>query len=398
MRFELPSGAAIEIADPQSAEEGVAAVCAHEGIRADIEALAAGAGYRRYECARELPPGVAGEIACALVERGREAADEFIANEIVDEYRSGPERFFHETMTGGREFGALLDALAGPIEDAFGIETDVASAMIVEGLKDRTCDALAAADDSKPIDVVPPHLRVEMYRIFGIEDGADADEVAFDDYVSNVMSLRSVMPGEAMKRLFEGVNADFDAFVSLIGDAYGVNLRGGAGDAALVDWLAAGDYLRKPDDPRVRSDAAARAAAWQAFAPAYDPDLPTAAADADLHEILENSSKGGLPCYVCRLRLADLMKFDWTQPIMTAQSGSRISGGFVGIFEPFNGSGHLVRAESSVMLPPGRAGWRVSGVHGVAVDKVFENVGGCYHADLKVDERRPAPAHSPAGM
>jgi hypothetical protein len=402
MKFELPAGNGIEIDDVADAQAAVKAICAHEGMKREIESVARGEGFRRYAVWERMGEDTVREIAAVLLERGTEAAEAHIADVIVDEYNSGAEHFFHETMAARSDgFGRLMDALIDPIQDATGESREAVSDMLIEELKGRVCEALDMFDHSKPFDIVPPDARVEMYHVFGGEDGTDIMDLAFSEYASNVMSIRSVMPGEPMKRLFEGVNADFDAFVALVKDTHGVDLRGGPRDKDLVAWLATGDYIRQPDDPRVRSDAAARAVAWQAFAPTRDPDRGTAATAKNLYDILDNSDQGGVPCYVCRMRLADLVGFDWSKPMATSQSGQVRSegvrsGGFVGIFEPVNGSGHIVRAQASLGLPAGREAWRISGVHGRVVDDTFGNVDSYYHAEPKVDERRLAAEASSA--
>ena len=179
---------------------------------------------------------------------------------------------------------------------------------------------------------------------------------------------------------------------------HGVNLRGGPKDKKLIEWLAKGDYIKRgnnPDDPQILSNAAARAIAWKAFAPNKDASRPAILTPAKLETVLTESGYGGLPVYVCRMTLAAMIDADWTRPVVMAplRGREKQSGGYVGIYNPWNGSGDIQEVEAPMPLPPGSEAWKISGVYGRAVDECFGIVDHYYHADPKPAE--PAPESEP---
>jgi hypothetical protein len=396
MKFEFPVGGIVEIPDTTSADEAVAAICVHAAVDAEIASLAKSAGYRRFESGQDLDQKIADEIANTFFEQGREAAEDFISNEIVDEYNNGAENYFHEVMVkGDREMGRLLDAIADPIEDFTGAGRDTIVPMVIGALRERICEKLEEADDSKPFDIIPSHVRIEAFRAFG-DDGMAIEDLALTDFVSNVFSLQSVMPNDNLKCLFEAANVGMDDFVAHVMAEHGVNLRGGPKDKALIAWLVGGDYIKRPDDPQALSNAAARAIAWKSFVPKHDPEQPAMLPLKKFCYLFSESSYGGVPCFVCRMPLRKLLDFDWTQPVKMEPSGPKgASGGFIAIYDPWNGSGDVQPVDRPMALAAGREGWKVSGQYGYAVDKVFGIVPHHYYADPVVDERRLTQAASP---
>jgi hypothetical protein len=396
MRFELPAGTTVEIPDMPDAEAAVTAVCAHSAIEAEIAALTKGAGYCRFESGEKLDQTTADKIAAIFFEQGRDAAEDFITNKIVDAYDSGAENFLFEVMIpGSREMGRLLDAIADPIEEATDSDRRTIVGLVVEALKDRICEKLEEADDSKPFDIVPSHVRVEAFRAFGADGSVAIEDLALTDHVSNVFSLQSLMPNDNLRLLFEATNIGMDEFVAHVLAEHGVNLRGGPKDKALIAWLVKGDYIKQPDDPDALSNAAARAIAWKSFDPKKNPDLAAMLPLEKFCYLFSESSYGGIPCFVCRMPLRKLLDFDWTQPVlMTPQTGEPKSGGFIAIYHPWNGSGDVQSLDHPMPLLPGREGWKVSGQYGHAVDSVFGIVGHFYNAEPVIDERRLALAPS----
>lgn len=398
MRFEFPAGAVVEIPDTTDAKAAVTVICAHAAVEAEIASLARTAGYRRFESGQDLDQKTADELANVFFEQGRDAAEDFISTEIVDEYNNGAENYLHEVMVkGSREMGRLLDAIADPIEDITGEDKDAIVPLVVEALKERICEKLEEADDSKPFDIIPSHIRVEAFRAFGDDGSMAIEDLALTDFVSNVFSLQSVMPNDNLRHLFEAANIGIDDFAAHVMAEHGVNLRGGPKDKALIAWLVGGDYIKQPDDPQALSNAAARAIAWKSFAPKHDPERPAMLPLKNFGYLFSEASYGGVPCFVCRMPLGKLLDFDWTQPVMMAPSGPKgKSGGFIAVYNPWNGSGDVQPVDHPMALPPGREGWKVSGQYGYAVDKVFGIVSHCYYADPVVDERRLSPSPSPS--
>jgi hypothetical protein len=399
MKFELPAGTIVEISDTADAEAAVSAICAHAAVDAEIAALIGGAGYRRFESGQDLNQKTADEIAAIFFEQGREAAEDFISNEIVDEYDNGADNYLYEVLLkSSREMRRLLDAITEPIGDRTGENRDVIVTLVVEAMKRRLCEQLEAADDSKPFDIIPSHVRVEAFRTFGDDGSTAIEDLALNDYVSNVFSLQSLMPNDNLKALFEAANISMDEFAAYVMTEHGVNLRGGPKDRKLISWLVLGDYIKQPDDPQALSNAAARAIAWKSFAPKKDPDLPSMLSLEKFSCLFSESSYGGVPCFVCRMPLRKVLDFDWSQPILMQSTGPKGSGGFIGIYNPWNGSGDVQSVSHPMPLPAGREGWKVSGQYGCAVDSVFGIVEHHYHADPSVDERRltselrPCPA------
>lgn len=396
MKFDLPVGSTIEITEPADVQEAVAAVCAHPVMEAEILELTKSAGYRRFEGGQDLDQTTADKIAAVFFEFGPDAARHFISDEIVDAENYGAENYFFESMRRGSDkMGRLLDAIVDPIDEATSEDREAIVDLVVDALKDRICDQLDAADDSEPFDIIPSHIRIEAFRVFGDDGTMPLEDRALFDYVSNVFSLQSLMPNDNLTSLFEAANVGMDEFAAYVMSEHDVNLRGGPKDKALIAWLVAGDYIKKPDDPQALDNAIARAIAWKSFAPKNDPDLPMMLPLEKFGLLFSESSYGGVPCFVCRMSLRKLLDFDWTQPVLMEPTGPQgKSGGFIAIYHPWNGSGDLELLDHLMPLPPGRDGWKVSGQYGYSIDSVFGIVGHHYYADPVVDERRLAASAS----
>jgi hypothetical protein len=387
MRIDLGGGKAFEvdIQGARSANQAVARIARAPGVDALVNAIAERAYYARYR-PEDLSDNSAKDVAQELFESGYLAALGKISD-ITEDVDNGMEDEADNAMSDASAFKGIVEALGERFPR--GSEDDMAE-RLKSALRDRVIDALETLDTSKEADAIPDHVRVEVVHYFGMGELSPDDR--YMRYEGNVFEPGTAIPDERLAAFFEGLNIDFSAFAAHVAKEQGVDLRGGASDAALVDWLTQSDYLGDRDSARER--ALSRAAAWQAFAPSHDAERPALLSPERAWTVLTEATGSGVPCFVARVPLKQLLEVEWDTPLRfdSAKGYREQTGGFVGIYDPVNGSGHIERTEASVQVPAGTDGWRVSGRGGYAVDSVFGIVGSCYYATV---EAVPAPEPKP---
>ena len=378
----------VDVQGARSVAQAIGRISRAPGVGELVNAIAEGAYYARYR-SDELSDHSAKDIAQELFESGYLAALGKISD-IAEDAEDGLEIEANEAMSNSSAFKDVVEALAERFPRS--TEEDL-SDRLQEALRERVVEALEAHDTSKEIDAIPDHVRVEVVYYFGMGELPPDDR--YISHRSNVFEPGTAIPDERLASFFEGLNIDFDAFAAHVSAEKGINLRGGPSDAALVDWLTRSDYLGDRD--HARSRALTRAAEWQAFSPSHDPENPALLSHDRAWTVLTESSGSGVPCFVARVPLKQLLEHDWDLPLRfnpTERYGGR-TGGLVGIYDPLNGSGHLSMVEAPVRIPAGTDGWRVSGRGGYAVDSVFGMVGTCYYATV---EALPAPEAEPEAV
>jgi len=357
-----------------------------EAGKAAIAEIARLTFYTRYETWQDMDARVAAEFADVLFERGREGVEDHITN-LVDENDAGADG--EEALRDGLG-ETLVDALAEAVAEATGEDEDDVKDMVRASLEEPVRHSMEEQDRSVPLDVIPAHVRAEVFYVFGL-DGNAVDDF-YLRHESNVCNLGTVEPNETLKALFEGANLSFESFRQEFLAKRGIDLRGGPGHEPLVAWLAQEDYITSRDNARER--ALERAEQWAEFAPRHDPSRPAVMDFEGMFEVLDNATGGGVPAYVGHLRLRDLVEHDWTQGMLVERPANHRNGngGFIGILEPKNGSGHPKTLLAPLTLPPGLGNWRASGHCGYRINSIFDIVESYYHAKIQAV---PAPALEP---
>ncbi len=377
------TGFALDTRGARTAEKLIARLVKAPKFPELAKAIADGAYYSRYEVWQDMSDGTAKDIAHELFESGSLAALGKISDLVDDGEGNEPETRADEVMDDSSEFQDLVETLAEHlgIDDSEDLAND-----LKEVLRAGVAEAMEAADDSKEADIVPSHQRVEIVHYFGMGDLAPDDR--YIQHVSNVFTPGTAIPDERLAAFFEGLNVDFEGFRAHVLAEQGVDLKGGPGDEALVAWLTDADYIG--DRGYARQRAVERAGQWQAFAPGHDAEAPALLSHKDAWTVLTEATGSGVPCFVTRAPLDKLLSLDWDTPLRfepTPEYGKG-TGGFVGIYDPVNGSGYLERPAAPVTVPAGLEGWSVSGRYGYDVDGTFGMVGSCYYTRV---EALPAP-------
>jgi len=359
-----------------------------------VEERASGLGYERFSRWDELGEDTAKTIAQALFDSGPDAAETAI-DELCSGIENSPEEYFDAMFDSDNGLRGLRDAVVqAALEADEDLDEDDFGREVRSAMRELAAEAMVAADTSKPLDVIPSHAVVEVYKIFGVDGPADdVDQVSVQN-VSPVFRVGTVIPGQGLQAFFEAANLSFGDFAAHVAETDGVDLRAGPGDEALVAWLTAADYWG--DRGAARERALQRAGQWRDFRPGHAPDKPSVITAEDMYTVIENAGGYSFPMFVSRPRLKELLAHDWTRGLEfgpdTSLGGRSFSGGFVGLFDSLNGSGYVTEARAPVTVAPGLDGWKVSGRHGSSVDDVFGIVGTAYRVGTKA---LPAPEPEP---
>jgi hypothetical protein len=384
----------IEVATRADDVDGIVeAIADSPALTAVLEGIAKNSYYSRFDSHswQEMGKDTAGGIAQALFDGGVEAAEDHV-RDLVDEYESETvEDHIRGYMLegGGSGLSSLLDAVCDAIEEIDeDADRDEVRDAFLEAVMEELSDLVADSDESSPFDIIPSHVRVEVVNILAPKKGEFHTDELQTDYEYNVCGVGTIKAGPGLVALFERANVSFPEFVAHMESKVGVRLDAGRDDQALVEWLVAEDYLHKGEgaveNARVRADL------WASFAPSHDPEAPAAVTVEDMFDIITESSYGGHPVHVSRMDLKHLVEHDWTKPmtIRPAHGYGERTGGFIGIFNCDNGSGHIELVDAPVTVPAGTDNWRVSGKWGYEVDSTFGIVGTHYYA---VPTEGPAP-------
>lgn len=398
MRIEFRGLPAIEVkvGMTRKPERIIAKIVQAPGMAAVIESIAKDSWYERYPSWDDVSERSAGKVAQALFRGGRDGGEEALI-ELAETNGNEPEADFNQMFEDKRADDA--EAIVSAVAEHCGAEEDDVRSLLQEAIQEDCLQRMEDLDESKPSDIVPDHVRVEVVHFFGLE-GLGVDD-RYLSYASNVFNLGTAEPDERLAAFFEGLNVDFAGFREHVRAEEGVDLAGGPGDEALVQWLTDADYIGDRD--RARGRAVERAKAWQAFSPSHDASRQPTLGNDDALTVLTEATQGGVPCFVARVKLKDLLAQDWEAPLRFDPTGGYRgeTGGFVGIFDPLNGSGYIERARVPVHIPAGTQDWRVSGLDIRSVDDTFGIVPSFYHADpvalpvpaaeAEPDQEAPAP-------
>jgi hypothetical protein len=387
MQIELNQGETfhVDIRSARSAAQAIGRIAGAPGVDALVNFIAQGSYYARYR-SDDLSDHSAKDIAQELFESGFLAALGKVSD-ITEDAERGMDDEADEAMSESSAFKEVVEALGERFPRSS--EEDL-SDRLKEALREKVVAAMETLDDSKEVDAIPDHVRVEVVHYFGMGELSPDDR--YIEHVSNVFSPGTAIPDERLAAFFEGLNIDFAAFAAHVREQRDIDLRGGPSDAKLVDWLTSSDYVVDRDTARER--ALKRAGQWQSFAPSHDPERPALLSHKDAWTVLTEATGSGVPCFVTRVPLKQLLELDWETPLrFNPEKGyGERGGGFVGIYDPVNGSGYLERPEAPVRIPEGTDGWRVSGRGGYEVDRTFGMVGACYYTKV---EALPAPEPEP---
>lgn len=289
-----------------------------------------------------------GEMATAARKRARFKPD------LADGFA---ERMAREFLAGGRP------AVAAALEPASGMVSDLAADEVrrafrtpdsfLAGLRDAI-DRDTGADIVDAVDAIREQAlallegalvdRVGMLlpekEVVELHRAVSAEPLSFS---GRGRSVATVEPDAALAALFEAANVSMDDFREGVLARHGIDLLGGAEDAALVEFLSAHSFGFS------RNGAMAVARAWKDFSPVHSPTRAPALAASDILLMLEGAGAVAQPVCVSSIPLRRLVD---------AGSGWTAMGEtLLGLVDPGSATGYLAKAAAGVEFPASSGEW-----------------------------------------
>ena len=314
------------------AAAAVARVLATDAGRESILALATGSARRVR--AGAIDEAMAAFLARTAIDSGKEAAVAALfehAGIDLDALRNDAIR------SAFRKPDSFLSSL----RDALDREFDEDISEIVDILREGVRSGLEAALSRSVCASLGKRAAVEARF-----ECAEAGGLSFSGPKGGIATVEA---DEAVSTLMTVANADVGAFFARASTHFGVDLRSGDGNEALLEFLAGHSFGYS----REGSKAAARL--WRRLSPACDQDRDPALTSDDLIAVLDKSPRGAVPAVVARVSLAELLD----QGIEGVLGDG--AGVFVGTLVPGSDDGFLLRARAGLDVASLRGRWSVEG-------------------------------------
>lgn len=380
------NGAVVDIDENASLEDIVEKLTASEAVMDIAKKVGAASFYSEFgRDGSSFDAKWLRDVARAYFDGGHDAAYSFI---VDDRIPSPTEEAYHSYVKD-----ELIKALSPIVEQICEIERfefadDTIEELLSDGLSDICAEAMDDADTSVLTDMFNRHDKVEI--AFGI----DLNVLAVDDlhiYHSRgyCVSSEDVDPDANFMRMFKLFNVHPMAFVEYLTTEKGFDPRvpdvqSSEGDEdgyrAKVArehanrWVA---FCEAATTGKVSDQtASALGGVFQGWIRdlelesrnVHDIDRPAAVLVEDIFEMIENASYGGVPVYVARYPIADLLNGKLDEPFVA-------KGGQIGIHDFINGSGHVITLEGEVLINPRAGGYRASNIDDVygIVSRYYDN-------------------------
>jgi len=367
MKIKLGIGEAeVDVSERDTEEDVAAKIAALAPVVAIAKEVGASAYFRAFETFDGMSDSTAREIAARWLEsRDGEGGigDLFIENDWCQD----GDAYFRE---GGPkdELVSRLEAAVEAVTDAFeDLDADEIMEALVEALREDCVQAMYDNDASTPADAIPRHVTVELpfipdYGDRGIED-------LFTSHTDTVSGSETVIPDAALMRALKFFNVSPREFVEEaarrgidlvsgeVGEGTSDYRRRQAEENALrwcavldVEAGSTGNISRLP--LRSQGEIADWNETVELARTAKDHDRPASLSMDSLFTVLDNATYGGVPCYVMRVPLKDLVAGKFDTPFLA-------TGGFVGLHDFINGSGYIEAPDGPVLIDPSNGGFRV---------------------------------------
>lgn len=328
------------------------------------------------------------------------------ANKIVDAYFDDPESgvhqlyidknwdenpstyFYHAGVKSDLE--SELSDILDTIYDETDIEQDDVFEALLEAdegrLRDVIYEAMREADNSTPEKSFPSHLKADITFI------PDNHKLAIDDmypsYNGYCFSAQDARPSSNLMRILRFFNVSPSEFVEECKnrgwDPTNPEIPEDAPDYRRKDieldaltWksileLGEGttDFIRQLPLPS-KYDIAEWNSTVKEVVGGKDIDRPMVVDMETLFTILDNASYGGVPCFVARVPIKDILGGQLNGPF-------KVTGGQIGVHDFINGSGYVDTLAGELIIDPSKGKLTTR-----SIDDVYGMVGSAYKADIE---------------
>jgi len=384
MRLELTDGTNLEI-DEDVGEEELATALADTSLVAEIvKKLGENSWFSTFSHDNDMDDTTSRTIVQAYLEDGRDGVYDLFDRE---NWLNDPRDHLDKDDVK-RALRPLVDKVIGQVD---WLDEDELAECLFSELEESILEAMSDADKSTLEDAVPPHTKVELTFV------PDLNVLAFDDMYTQhydvVFSAETAIPDANLMRVFKFLNIAPSEFVAAakelgidlinpeIGDHVSEYRKSQIEENALR-WRAVLDVENGTNEniSKLPLRSKYEIADWNntvdLVKTAKDHDRPAAVSMDDLFTILDNATSGGVPVYVARYSLRDILAGKLEKPFMATR------GGFVGIHDFINGSGYIEKPCGPVLIDPSKGELRAK-IGRWSVDDVYGIVGSYYDADIE---------------
>lgn len=308
----------------------------------------------------------ANEIAEAYLDGGYDAV---VTHFITQNWDRNPSEYYYE-MTKG-DFKKELDRVISELFDEnFDLDDDEIRDTVSDYFQSTIEEAMCDADDSKVENAIPSHARADIIFVpdlnkLGLDDVhtyhwdvcSSAETIIPDRNAIRALKFFNVSPEEFIeeckKRGFDPCNPDIadntpdyrrkDIELHALTWRSILEVRGiGSGHVRQLP-------LRSTYEMAMWNETVELARSCK------DYDRPASLSMDTLFTVLNEAIYGGVPSYICRIPVSDIVEGVLDKPFLA-------TGGFIGIHSYGNGSGFIEKPDAPVLIDPTKGAFRVRSV------------------------------------
>ena len=358
-----------ELGSPASWESSVQTLRASTPWRALAKSIAIKSGFDPFSdpVTGDTPLREIADVAASYAPDFNKVRAHLVDSGLV----ATPKSFYDDVLAGHAWTDGPKDACVEAICAAFpeADPEEIADA-VADALRSSVCDELAELPSPDWRRAIPASARAEMSWIPGLAEAGSIDDLYVTHWNRSRPGVDTVVPDESFARFLRLINMSSDEFLATAIDLRDDDLRKGP------------DLPPSPNDSYDIRQRRAYAEIWRTFHVAKDLDRPALLSPKEVVDIVENASYGGVPVFVCRVPLKDFLSRDPAKPATFS------GGGFVGLHDFLNGSGHIEQPRHPLTIP-NLMGWKVASLRRNTIDDVHGIVDSYYHASIA-----DAPKHA----
>lgn len=385
----------IEIDEASSYREIGRALAEIPAVKEMVLSEARNSYFEAWTAERDMGDSSALEIARIYTEGGIDAVSD---HAIEQNWDNSPDDDLESSLKDDirRALRPIFEAIGDELGHDEDRDDEVLDA-IIEELRDEVLDAMTEADKSTITDMIPDHTVVEIAFV------PDLNERSLDDLFTSHNDVCSesttVIPNANFLRFLKLVNVSVGEYIDIVRengtDLLSAEVRSGASEYAVkraeeaaLEWRAVLDVEKGTNDfirqlpLRTKYEIAEWNERVGIIATIKDFDRPAAVTPSTLMTIMDESSYGGAPAFICRLPLGGLLKGEFDGPFLA-------EGGFVGLHHFYNGSGYIERPDAPILIEPSKGAFHVHSTRKNAIDDVYGIVGSYYRIKATPTEVSP---------
>lgn len=346
------------------------------GIAAVVEIArqtGGGSHFSEFDSDDDLDRSVASEIAAAYLNDREGGVQQLF---FARDWGQKAEDYFRNAGVAEDLKASLREAVAALAEGLSDVDEDELLDAVIDRLEGAAVEAMYLNDKSTPADAVPSHVVVEMpfipdAHLLGIDD-------MFTGHSGVCFSAATAVPNSNFIRALKFFNVSPLEFVEEAARR-GVDLTDPENGDNALRWKAVLDVGTGStlNISKLPLSGKYEIADWNETVAlahtARDFDRQPSLTMDSLFTVLDNASYGGVPVYVARLPLKEILAGKFDKPFLA-------TGGFIGIHDFLNGSGYIKKPDAPVLIDPSKGEFMPRGRG--TVDAVYGIVGSCYRAEI----------------